>query len=115
MKIFSWPKQENSTTLANADNDDFDLFGSDEEDDAEKERITQERLKAYAEKKANKPGVIAKSNILYDVKPWDDTISIDDIEAYIRTIKCDGLIWGAAKKLPIAFGINKLQVKLKSF
>merc|ERR1712211_78395 len=32
----------------------------DEEDDEEKKRITEERLKAYAEKKAKKPKVIAK-------------------------------------------------------
>lgn len=49
--------------------DDFDLFGSsDEEEDAEKERIKQERLKAYAEKKAKKPESIAKSSVILDVK-----------------------------------------------
>merc|ERR1712227_706619 len=38
------------------DDDDVDLFGSDEEeDDEEKKRITEERLKAYDEKKAKKP------------------------------------------------------------
>merc|ERR1712001_716973 len=43
------------------DDDDVDLFGSDEEsDDEEKKRITEERLKAYHEKKAKKPKVIAK-------------------------------------------------------
>merc|ERR1719445_2090984 len=41
------------------DDDDVDLFGSDEEeDDEEKKRITEERLKAYNEKKAKKPKVI---------------------------------------------------------
>merc|ERR1711868_283089 len=40
------------------DDDDVDLFGSDEEeDDEEKKRITEERLKAYNEKKAKKPKV----------------------------------------------------------
>merc|ERR1712142_1359495 len=53
--------------------DDVDLFGSDEEeDDEEKKRITEERLKAYAEKKAKKPALIAKTSVLLDVKPWDD-------------------------------------------
>ena len=37
----------------NDDDDDFDLFGSDdEENDEEAERIKQERLAAYAEKKS---------------------------------------------------------------
>merc|ERR1712223_845845 len=44
------------------DDDDVDLFGSDdEEDDEEKKRITEERLKAYHEKKS-KPKVIAKTS-----------------------------------------------------
>uniref|UniRef100_A0A7E4W0W9 DUF2431 domain-containing protein n=1 Tax=Panagrellus redivivus TaxID=6233 RepID=A0A7E4W0W9_PANRE len=96
---------------APAADDDFDLFGSDdEEDDAEKLRLTEERLKAYAEKKSKKPGPIAKSNIIYDVKPWDDTINTDDIEAAVRSIQMEGLVWGAAKKVPVAFGIVKLQI-----
>ncbi|KAF7647957.1 hypothetical protein LDENG_00164270, partial [Lucifuga dentata] len=50
------------------DDEDIDLFGSDDED-AEAEQLKQQRLKEYAEKKAKKPGVIAKSSILLDVKP----------------------------------------------
>ena len=50
------------------DDDDFDLFGSDE-DDEEAEKLKEQRLKEYAEKKAKKPGLIAKSSILLDVKP----------------------------------------------
>lgn len=50
------------------DDDDLDLFGSDE-DDEEAERLKQERLQAYAAKKAKKPALIAKSSILLDVKP----------------------------------------------
>ena len=39
------------------DDDDVDLFGSDEEsDDEEKKRITEERLKAYHEKKVGREG-----------------------------------------------------------
>merc|ERR1711864_41132 len=56
------------------DDDDVDLFGSDdeEEESEEKKRITEERLKAYNEKKAKKPKIIAKTSVLLDVKPWDD-------------------------------------------
>ena len=49
------------------DDDEVDLFGSDDEDDAEAERVKQERLKAYAEKKAAKPKTIAKSIVTLDV------------------------------------------------
>lgn len=50
------------------DDDDLDLFGSDEEDE-EAARIKQERVEAYTAKKAKKPTLIAKSSILLDVKP----------------------------------------------
>uniref|UniRef100_A0A914YR27 Elongation factor 1-beta n=1 Tax=Panagrolaimus superbus TaxID=310955 RepID=A0A914YR27_9BILA len=105
----STPTKADDKPAAGGD-DDFDLFGSEEEDDEEKQRITEQRLKDYAAKKSKKPGPIAKSNILYDVKPWDDTINIDDIEKAVRGIQLDGLIWGASKKVPVAFGLNKLQI-----
>merc|ERR1712189_164255 len=45
---------------AEEEDDDVDLFGSsDEEESEEKKRITEERLKAYHEKKSKKPQVIA--------------------------------------------------------
>lgn len=49
------------------DVDDIDLFGSDEDEEAEK--LKEQRLKEYAAKKAKKPTLIAKSSILLDVKP----------------------------------------------
>merc|ERR1712226_1620870 len=44
----------------------------DDDESEEKKRITEERLKAYHEKKAKKPQVIAKTSVLFDIKPWDD-------------------------------------------
>ena len=59
------------------DDDEVDLFGSDDEDDAEAERVKQERLKAYAEKKAVKPKTIAKSIVTLDVsKNWGSGLII---------------------------------------
>ena len=43
-----------------AGDDDIDLFGEDEDEDAEAERIKAERVAAYNAKKANKPKTIAK-------------------------------------------------------
>jgi elongation factor 1-beta len=62
-------KAQAAAIEAEADDDDeVDLFGSDdEEEDAEAERVKQERLKAYAEKKATKPKTIAKSIVTLDV------------------------------------------------
>merc|ERR1712112_630770 len=93
------------------DDDDVDLFGSDDEgDDEEKKRITEERLKAYHEKKSKKPQVIAKTSVLFDVKPWDDETSLDEMLEKVKTIEMDGLTWGASKLIPIGYGIKKLQV-----
>jgi len=94
------------------DDDDVDLFGSDEEEenDAEKERVTAERLKAYAEKKSKKPALIAKTSVLLDVKPWDDETDMDKMLEVCKSIQMDGLVWGASKLVPIGYGIKKLQV-----
>lgn len=42
------------------DDDEVDLFGSDDDEDAEAERVKAERVAAYNAKKANKPKTIAK-------------------------------------------------------
>lgn len=45
-----------------------------------------------------------------DVKPWDDETDMKAMEEAVRTIKTDGLLWGAAKLVPLAYGIHKLQI-----
>uniref|UniRef100_A0A914HJ56 Translation elongation factor EF1B beta/delta subunit guanine nucleotide exchange domain-containing protein n=1 Tax=Globodera rostochiensis TaxID=31243 RepID=A0A914HJ56_GLORO len=55
---------------------------------------------------------LAKSNEIYDVKPWDDTIDIKDIEEKVRFIKCDGLVWGASKILPVAYAFRNSRTTL---
>lgn len=92
------------------DDDDVDLFGSDEEDDQEAEKMKAERVKAYTDKKSKKTAIIAKSSILLDVKPWDDETDMKELEAQVRTIVMDGMIWGASKLVPLAYGIMKLQI-----
>merc|ERR1719190_31194 len=106
------PAAAKAAAPADDDDDDVDLFGSDDEDDddEEKKRITEERLAAYAAKKAKKPQVIAKTSVLFDVKPWDDETPHDKMLECVKTIEMDGLLWGASKLIPIGYGIKKLQV-----
>lgn len=94
------------------DDDDFELFGSDEDEEETEEeiRIKAERVAKYNEKKAGKKKVIAKSSILLDVKPWDDETDMKEMERLVRTIEQDGLLWGASKFVPLAYGIMKLQI-----
>jgi len=44
------------------------------------------------------------------VKPWDDETDMVKMEEAVRTIQCDGLVWGQSKLVPLAFGIKKLQI-----
>ncbi|KAL2194113.1 hypothetical protein P885DRAFT_43715 [Corynascus similis CBS 632.67] len=95
------------------EDDDVDLFGSDdEEEDAEAARIREERLAEYRKKKEAKPKVAAKSVVTMDVKPWDDETDMVGLEAAVRGIEKDGLVWGASKLVPVGFGIKKLQINL---
>ncbi|NXL98530.1 EF1D factor, partial [Tyrannus savana] len=89
----------------------IDLFGSDEEEDEEAAKVREERLRQYAEKKAKKPGIVAKSSILLDVKPWDDETDMGQLEERVRSIRMDGLLWGASKLVPVGYGIRKLQIQ----
>eukprot|EP00112_Aurelia_sp_Birch-Aquarium-sp1_P001475 Seg1159.13 transcript_id=Seg1159.13/GoldUCD/mRNA.D3Y31 product="Elongation factor 1-delta" protein_id=Seg1159.13/GoldUCD/D3Y31 len=101
------PKEENKND--DDDDDDFDLFGSDEEEE-EDESKHKEVVDKYYEKKATKKKVIAKSNIILDIKPWGDDTDLEEMERLVRGIIADGLVWGAAKLVPVAFGIKKLQI-----
>lgn len=93
-----------------ADDDDIDLFDDNEEEDEEKKRLYEERVKMYADKKAKKPALIAKSQVILEVKPWDDETDMKKLEQCVRQITMDGLLWGVSKLVPIAFGIKKLQI-----
>jgi elongation factor 1-beta len=100
---------------AEESDDDVDLFGSDdEEDDEEAERIKAERVAAYnkkkEEKESKKGNVIAKSNIIMDIKPWDDETDMKELENKVRGIEMDGLKWGQSKLVTVAYGLKKLQI-----
>uniref|UniRef100_A0A6G1SFC4 Elongation factor 1-beta n=1 Tax=Aceria tosichella TaxID=561515 RepID=A0A6G1SFC4_9ACAR len=89
--------------------DDLDLFGSDDDEEAEKAKA--ERAKQMeAQKKGGKPGVVAKSSIALDIKVWDDETDLKAIEQTVRSIEKEGLLWGSSQLIPVAFGMNKLRI-----
>jgi len=111
------PAETPSAPKADEDDDDVDLFGSDSEDEeaaAEAEKIKAERIAAYnarkSEKEAKKGALVAKSNIILDVKPWDDETDMAELEQQVRAIEADGLLWGAGKLVAVGYGIKKLQI-----
>ena len=67
--------------------------------------IQAERIAAYNARKSakeeKKGKVIAKSNIILDIKPWDDETPMDKLEESIRSITMDGLLWGTGKLVAI--------------
>ena len=93
------------------DDDDLDLFG---DVSAEEQAALDAKKKNEADEKAakKKKAVIAKSTILIDVKPWDDSTDLDALMTKYRAIEKDGLLWGAHKLNPIAFGLQKLTIMI---
>ena len=105
------PKQDKKAAPAKkADDDVDDLFGDDDEEDAEAVKEALRAAKAAAHEKTKKV-VIAKSLILYDVKPWDETIDLDMVAKKCLAMEMDGLVWKTEfKKEPIAYGVSKLVI-----
>jgi elongation factor 1-beta len=89
-----------------ADDDELDLFG--EETEEEKAALAAKKT-ADEEKKKAKPAVIAKSSILMDIKPWDDTTDLNELATLLKQVQREGLVWGAHKLVDVAYGIKKLQ------
>merc|ERR1712226_1765365 len=87
---------------------------ADEEDDEEAERIKAERIAAYNARKSAKEDkkgkVVAKSNIILDIKPWDDETPLSKMEESVRSVEMDGLLWGTSKFVAVGYGIKKLQI-----
>ncbi|KAI8872571.1 elongation factor 1 beta [Ramicandelaber brevisporus] len=95
----------------NHNEEEVDLFASDDDEvDEEAEKIKQQRLAEYHAKKAAKPKAVAKSMIVYDVKPWDDETNMEELEQNVRSVEMDGLLWGASQLVPVGFGVKMLRI-----
>lgn len=104
--------EEAAAPAGGEDEDEVDLFGSDEEEDEEAEKIKAQRLAEYNEKKAKKAKTIAKSVVTMEVKPWDDETDMVELEKSVRSIEQPGLVWGLSKLVAVGYGIKKLQINL---
>jgi hypothetical protein len=51
------------------------------------------------------PALIAKSNIILEVKPWDDETDMKELEKCVRNVQTDGLVWGVCKCTHFVIGI----------
>lgn len=90
------------------DEDDFDPFAEGNDEDA----AAAEALKTKgAEAKKAKAPPIAKSIIVWEVKPWGEDTDLDALAQKILGITMDGLSWKTEfKKEPIAYGVFKIVI-----
>jgi glutathione S-transferase/translation elongation factor EF-1beta len=95
------------------DDDDFDPFADDDDGETlEEQQARFDKVAAEAKaKKGNKPGPIAKSLVVWDVKPWGEETDLDAMAREILKIEQDGLFWKTEyKKEPVAFGIEMIRI-----
>ena len=93
---------------AAAEDDEFDPFAEDPEADAAAAASIKAK-EAEAKDKKKKAAPIAKSILLWEIKPWGEETNLDELAAMILGIEMDGLVWKTEyKKEPVAYGIFKL-------
>jgi len=94
------------------EDDEEDLFGSDDDDD--QDARMELKAKAHEAKfgKKVKAAVIAKSLVIFEVKPLESETDLDVLGArIIKEVAMDGLVWKTEfKKAPVAYGIFKIQI-----
>ncbi|KAH9610548.1 hypothetical protein KSS87_005372 [Heliosperma pusillum] len=100
-------EEKKEAVAADDDDDDLDLFGDETEEDKAAAEAREAAKKASAKKKES-----GKSSILLDVKPWDDETDMQKLEETVRSIKMEGLNWGASKLVAVGYGIKKLQIMM---
>lgn len=93
-----------------------DLFGDDDDADAAANLEAMKKKKADDKEKEKakagaKPGIIAKSLIVIDVKVFEIEQDLDALANRILAIERDGLVWKTEYKLnEVAFGIKKITI-----
>jgi elongation factor 1-beta len=90
------------------DDDDFDPFAEDEGDAEAAAKLKEE----MAKKKEEKKGPVAKSYVVFEVKPADSGVDLDELAQRIFSeITMEGLLWKTEYiKEPVAYGIFKLLI-----
>lgn len=99
-----------AAAAAAAEEDEFDPFADDPEADAAAaEAMKKKGEEAKAKKKKAAP--IAKSLIIWEVKPWGEETDLQVLADKIIAIQMDGLFWKTEwKKEPVAYGVFKIVI-----
>lgn len=80
---------------------------------SQKPKAAKKKPVAVAKKAvAKKPEKVAKTQLVFEVKPEEAETDLKAVEAAIRAITKDGLLWGEEfGTVPVGYGINKLVVQ----
>jgi elongation factor 1-beta len=100
------PVEEDAADEPELNFDDLDAGGGGDDDAVNK------IVKNKAEEKATtkKPAPIAKSTVILDVKPQGSETDMKQLEAQVRAIAQEGLVWGGSELVPVAYGVKKLRI-----
>ena len=90
-------------------NEKMEKEEKEEKEDPEKVRITTKNIKEYVDKMCKHP-TIAKTSVLFDIMPCDSETDLEEMLEKVREIKMAGLLWGSSRRLPVGFGIDKMQL-----
>uniref|UniRef100_A0A7S2UXP5 Translation elongation factor EF1B beta/delta subunit guanine nucleotide exchange domain-containing protein n=1 Tax=Fibrocapsa japonica TaxID=94617 RepID=A0A7S2UXP5_9STRA len=91
------------------DDDADDLFGDDDEFDAAAAAEARKKKAEAAKAKKKKAKPVERSQLIFEVKPWEADQDLKSLFAKITALKKEGLSWGEGYEIkPVAFGIMKL-------
>merc|ERR1712156_807999 len=101
-------EEKKAPTPATAEDEMDDLFGDDPEADAAAAAAMKKKAEE-AKAKKKKAAPVAKSLIIWEVKPWGEDTDLEALAQKILGIEMDGLFWKTEwKKEPVAYGIFKI-------
>lgn len=105
------PAEEKSESAAAKGDDDFmSLDDDDDGDDLAAILAAKKKAKPEEDAPGKKKKEAAKSSIVWDVKPEDSDTNLDSVTVEIKKIAMEGLHWGDAKQIPVAYGIFKIRI-----
>jgi len=106
------PAEETTQSDTKTQEEDFNLFDEEEtEEDIEHQKEIERKAKEQNDKKKLSGKVlIARSSVLFDVKPYDSETNMVELEEKVRSIEMEGLEWKASKLVEICYGIKKLTI-----
>ncbi|MCJ1297198.1 Translation elongation factor 1 beta [Xylographa carneopallida] len=76
--------------------------------------IAKKNAEREAAKRASKGGPTAKSSLILDIKPEDSETDMNELLGEVKRIEMEGLTWGGHEFIPVAFGIKKLRIIVRT-